>query len=116
MAHQLNGFELKFTARTSWKAERRRNGKLIDVVPVTWTKDWDHTAGLLRVWYRDKDEILHLKASRDPYVVAIALAKDYSVEPHEFKEFRSLVRVVPTGKVLDERSLETRVLERVIAS
>lgn len=38
MTHLVDGFGLKFTSRTSWKAQRYEFGSKIDVIPVTWTK------------------------------------------------------------------------------
>jgi hypothetical protein len=51
--------------------------------------------------------------SREPFVVAVAAAKDYSRHPHEFDGFRALFEVVPTGRILSENSIETKVLRRV---
>jgi hypothetical protein len=47
-----------------------------------------------------------------PFIVALAIAKDYNVMPHAFDEFRGLFEVVTTGKTLSTNSIETRVLRR----
>ena len=36
--------------------------------------------------------------------------------PHQFKEFRGVFEVAPTGRLLSENSLETKVLRRVKAA
>lgn len=116
MVHKVDGFELKFTSRTSWKAERRHVGQVVDIVPVTWTKGWrqdPETRDIFQeVWYQDKDEMMERNSSREHFVVAVAIAKDYETLPHEFGSFRALFEVVATGKVLSENSIETKVLER----
>jgi hypothetical protein len=38
MPHHVDGFELKFTSRTSWKAKLRLLNQKLDVVPVTLSK------------------------------------------------------------------------------
>ncbi len=119
MAHVVDGFELRFTSRRSWKAERREHGRLLDIIPVTWTKgrtvDGATNDIFLRVWYQSDAELAAVAASRNPIVVAMAIAKDYSKEPHEFEEFRAVFEVQPTGRVFDEKSLETKILRRLRA-
>jgi hypothetical protein len=50
-----------------------------------------------------------------PFVVALAVAKDYSIQPHAFHAFQCLYKVSATGGVLSDQSIETKVLERVRA-
>ncbi len=119
MAHVVDGFELTFTSRTSWKAERRDKGLVVDVVPVTWTKGWrsdPETGGkFLEVWFQDPVELQERNDDREPFVVALAIARDYLRHPHEFSEFRGIFRVIPTGIILSHNSIECRVIERVRA-
>ena len=119
MAHRVDGFELSFTARTSWKAKRAEHGKLIDVIPVTWTKgrrnDPLSNEIFQEVWFRDVAEMETFRSQSAPFVVALAIAKDYSADPHVFDEFRGIFEVKSTGRVLSENSIETLVLRRVRA-
>jgi hypothetical protein len=114
MSHEVDGYDLTFTSRTSWKAERRRGGKLIDVVPVTWTKGIRGNGKIefLEVWLRSK-ELKEYNSRTEPFVVALAIAKDYNQTPHSFQEFRGLFEVQATGTLLSDRSIETRVLRRI---
>lgn len=116
MAHKVDGFNLKFTSRTSWKAERRQGSLLIDIIPVTWTKgrhqDPETQKVFQEVWYQNNEEMMQQSISREPFVVAVAIAKDYSRLPHEFDEFRALFEVVATGRVLSDESIETEVIRR----
>ena len=101
MSHSVDGFELKFTCRTSWKAERRFLAQKIDIVPVTWTKgrrqDGSTKEVFLEVWYRNVDELNLRAADPNAFVVALAVAKDYRKFPHAFDQFVGLFRVAPTG-------------------
>jgi len=119
LTHPVDGFDLKFTSRRSWKAERREHGRLVDVVPVTWTKgrrvDAETKELFQEVWYQDPRKLAARAADPTPFVVALAVAHDYSVLPHAFKQFTGTFEVAPTGKFLTEHSLETRVLRRVRA-
>jgi hypothetical protein len=116
MSYHVDGFDLKFTSRTSWKAERRRNGELLDVVPVAWANDWRQADGpFLGVWLRNGQELTR----PEPFIVAVAKAKDYKALPHEVASIVGVFKVVPTGNIWRERSrtslLETRVLKRITA-
>ena len=120
MAHAIGGFDLNFTSRTSWKAERRFRGLVLDVIPVTWTKgrrqDGDTKEVFQQVWFQDQEEMESAAASREPFIVAVARAKDYSKLPHAFDEFVAIFEVVATGVTLDEKSIETRVIRRIQAT
>jgi hypothetical protein len=119
MTHPVDGFDLKFTTRRSWKAQRCQNGRLIDVVPDTWTKgrrvDEPTKQIFQEVWYQDEAEMARRAANPSPFVVALAVAHDYTVLPHAFKEFVGIFEVTATGKVLGDKSIETKVLRRVRA-
>jgi hypothetical protein len=118
MSPSVDGFELKFTCRTSWKAERRFLAQK-DIIPVTWTKGWRRDAStkevFLEVWYRSPDELNSRVTDPDAFVVALALAKDYRKLPHAFDQFVGLFRVVSTGRLLSDISIEAKVLKRVRA-
>jgi len=68
LTHPVDGFDLKFTSRRSWKAERREHGRLVDVVPVTWTKgrrvDAETKELFQEVWYQDPRKLAARAASR----------------------------------------------------
>lgn len=115
MVHKLDGFELGFTNRRSWKAERRQNGQLIDIVPVTWSRDLyrDGDQQFLRVHFSNVDDAEKYRTQQKPYVVAVAEAKDYGDERLSFSKFVALYEVVSTGKRLNDHSIETKIIERL---
>jgi hypothetical protein len=117
--HYVDGFELKFTSRTSWKAERRLLNQKLDVVPVTLTKGRRQGASpkevFLEVWYRNAEELKDRAADPNSFVVALAKAKDDHEVPPVFDKFVGIFRVIPTGIPLSENSIETKILERVRA-
>lgn len=118
MPHRVGGYDLTFTHRKSWKAYRRQRGKLIDTVPVVWTKGWREdslTNVFLEVAYQDASDMEAQLTSSEPFVVALAIAKDYKVHPHSFKEFVGLFEVSATGKSLSEGSIEAKVIRRIRA-
>jgi hypothetical protein len=118
MAHSVDGFDLRFTGRTSWKAERRLRGKLIDVVPVTWTKGWLKTPKgvFIQVWFRNETDLLEYNSRPEPFVIAVAKAKNYNRFPHEFEQFTALFQVKATGNTMSEKSIETLMLDRIRAT
>lgn len=119
MPHYVDGFELTFTSRTGWKAERRLLNQKLDVVPVTLTKGRRQVASskevFLEVWYRNAEEMRYRAADLNPFIVALAKAKNDLGSPPIFDEFVGIFRVIPTGVFLSENSIEAKVLERVKA-
>lgn len=119
MSHRVAGFDLKFTGRTSWKAELRFQSQKLDVVPVTLARGRRKGSSpqevFLEVWYRDADGLKSRQADPNSFVVALARAKDDRVSPPEFDSFVGLFRVISTGLLLSETSIETRIFERVRA-
>jgi hypothetical protein len=116
MAHSVSGFDLDYTSRTSWKANVRSGGRIIAVAPVTWTKgrrEGDDGTVYQEVWFQHAAEMEERRLGTEPFIVAVAVAKDYNHPPHQFYEFRSVLEVVSTGRVLTDKSIETRVLRRV---
>jgi hypothetical protein len=117
MPHLVDGFEVAFTSRRSWKATLRCHGRLIDTVPVTWTKGrWQTGPDVFQaVWFQNADELEAYRTSSAPFRVALAIAKDYAEHPHQFQEFRGIFEVQATGEQLSETSIQTRVLRRFTA-
>jgi len=117
MPHYVDGFELTFTSRTGWKAERRLRNQKLDVVPVTLTKGRRQVASskevFLEIWYRNTEEMRYRAADLNPFIVALAKAKNDLESPPIFDEFVGIFRVVPTGAFLSENSIEAKILERV---
>ena len=117
MGHSVDGFDLKYVSRTSWKAERRDRGKLVDIVPVTWT-DAQHRKGseiIQVVYYQKPDELELARLNPEPFIIALAAPKHPTARPRQFDEFRGVFEVVATGRALDEESIETKVIRRVKA-
>jgi hypothetical protein len=117
--HRIDGFDLKFTNRNSWKAYRNSiDGKLIDTIPVTWRRDYERKANgnFLTVWFRDAADRRTYRTRQEPFVVALAQEKDKTAEPLEFKHFAALFLVRATGKLRGRKhGIEVRVLKRVRA-
>ena len=121
--HRVGGLDVRFTGRRTWKAVIRRGGEMIaGNAPVAWDRDRhrDPLTGefFQDVGFRDRNEALKYNELREPFVIAVITAKDYSVLPHEFEEFRNVLEVVPTGRVLNDsktgeagyNSIETKVV------
>jgi hypothetical protein len=115
MGHAVDGFELKYTSRRSWKAERSERGKAIDVIPVTWADAWNAADGLLEVYFQDPNEMEVALQNREPFIVALAAAKHPTARPREFLEFRGIYEVVATGESNGEDGIHTTVRRRVVA-
>jgi hypothetical protein len=115
LVHFVGGLELRYTHRRRWKAEIRAYGRIQAVVPVTWTKARRQEGKQVyqEVWYKDPNELESVRRSNEPFVVAVALAKNYDAYPREFESFGAVFEVISTGKQITDESLETRVLRRL---
>ena len=98
----------------------RTYGRVIAVAPVTWTKGRytkKNSADIFQqVWFQNPDEMETHRTSPEPFVVAVAMAKNYSHFPHEFEEFRAVLEVVATGEAWDNKSIETKVIRRLTSN
>jgi hypothetical protein len=93
----------------------RLHGRLIDTVPVTWTKGrWQAGGDVFQeVWFSQADELETYRTSTEPFRIALATAKDH--HPHEFQDFRGIFEVRATGERLSDNSIQTKVLRRFTA-
>lgn len=119
MAHEVDGYDLTYVSRTSWKAERRSAGRLLDQVPVTWAGGWrrdPETKSLfLPVYYKDAAEMEARRTGAVPFVVAVATARDRETLPRVFQRFVGVYEVLATGVQFDDRSIEAKLLRRLNA-
>jgi hypothetical protein len=114
-----NGFELKFTHRGSWMVQRIAAGRVIDVIPVAWARDFriDTATGrkFQKMNYQDVVDMEARLNNPAPFAFALAEAKDYAVHPHSVKVFQGVYEGAVTGSVFSDRSLEIEVLRRLKA-
>jgi hypothetical protein len=119
MAKKADRFELKFTHRGSWIVERIAAGRVIDAVPVTWSKDFrtdEDTGGeYQKVNHHDASNMEARLRDLTPFAFALAEAKDYAVHPHSVKTFQGVYEGAVAGRILFDRSLEIEVLRRLKA-
>lgn len=69
---KVDGFNVLFSHRGAWTADLLAPGKVKQVIPVTWTKDWDRKAGTALVWLKKKDDVPVFMSKKDGFLVAIA--------------------------------------------
>lgn len=117
MAHKVDGFDLEYTGRRTWKATRSIAGKAIDVVPVAWAQDWElrEKEIYLKVWYTDEGEAMSTSERTDPFPVALVASLHPDGQEGEFKEFRGVYEVTATGKLWEPKCVEAKVLKRLKA-
>jgi hypothetical protein len=109
MAHEVDGLTLRYTSRTSWKAEndsRRSNAR---GCPRHLDKGRRGSPPDLfqEIWFRNQSELEQYRLSTAPFLVAVAIAKDYNTI-REFAAFRQVLEVQSTRKQSGNHSVETR--------
>ena len=64
-------------------------------IPVTWTKGFRKIGRRfhLEIWLNNPEELAKHTASKDPFVVALAVARNYTNFPHSFKEFHGVLKL-----------------------
>lgn len=103
MPYSADGFDFFYTHRGSWKAERRRAGRLIDVVPVTWTKGRCERDGTVyqEVWFGNSGEMEAHRKSTDRFIVVVALGPTTTTcFPIRRRTSRAFLRFKPPGSPL----------------
>lgn len=71
----INGYDVTYTHRASWKANRSYKGNVIDKVPVAWDRDWIKLPGKppsLVVWFENPKEASERLSAGIQFVVAVA--------------------------------------------
>jgi hypothetical protein len=95
---KVNGFEIAYTNRGSWKAHRSINGKVIDEIPVAWDKDYEAGAPpKLTIWFKNPREA-ELAFGRGSFVSAIAKKRPDSASS---EDITNLLEVKPIQLVAD---------------
>lgn len=125
MAHDVDGFGLRFTGRRSWKAALSFAGRDVTTVPVTWGDQIRRAAdGARRLPVHfvghDGAEPLELQRRGKPFLVAVASAIDAKQEPRIFNSFVGVFLVTPTREPLEEgprsRSILCKIERRLTPS
>lgn len=70
----VDGFEVAFTHRGSWKAALSAPSMLPDTIPVAWKSDYLRTDGQwqLFIWFKDPEEVNSLMSAGGSFRVALA--------------------------------------------
>jgi hypothetical protein len=119
MAHDVDGYQLAFTGRRTWRAEWRKGAKVLGEIQVTGHDDRvDRGQHLIAVWYQKKywEEMEKHLADRRPFVIAQS-----EQEGRTFKRFRGIYEVEATDTCLSKwgseaKGIEARILRRIIGS
>ncbi len=128
MVATIDGFDIAYTHRGSWKANRIFRGKTVDEIPVAWKEDYRTGAPgpSLTIWFKDENEAGERLAAGIKFVAALSQKKSggasaadilrlYEVEPLEtvapVKGTKSGLRCAVVGKCQPpaEQNAETSV-------
>lgn len=72
---KVQGFDVEYTHRGSWKANLRAPGKEPVIIPVAWDTDRAREAPRLTVWFKDAKEIDTYLSAQSLFLVAVAQKK-----------------------------------------
>lgn len=113
LAHLVDGFKVRFTHRTSWKAEIR-SGDFVAIGPVVWTIGrWLRGREIFQeVRFQDPSEMEQARLCQEPFLVALALADDYGQTPRKVRAFQGIFLVTSTGVQISPDGIETKVIRR----
>jgi hypothetical protein len=117
--HYISGLGLKFTSRTSWKADVYKAGKVIATVPVAWidqvvfNRDEKRPQSFL-VWLTTIEKAKEF-LSKEEAIIAVAISHDPKEHPRKFKEFSRLFKVKPRSVGDDPRSVTCDYIDVVTA-
>jgi hypothetical protein len=110
----VGGFKVRFTHRTSWKAEIRLGMDKVAVAPVVWTigRRLRGREILQEVRFQDLSEMEQARVCRDPFLVVLAVAEDYNQSPRRVRSFQGVFWVRSTGVQISLDGIETTVIGR----
>jgi hypothetical protein len=107
--HYISGLGLKFTSRTSWKADVYKAGNVIATVPVAWidqvvfNREEKRPQSFL-VWLTTPEKANDFLCQEEP-IIAVAISHDPKEHPRKFKEISRLFKVKPRSIGNDPRSV-----------
>jgi hypothetical protein len=117
MAKKADGFELKLTHRGGWMVERITAGRVIDVVPVAWSKDFrtDEDTGrkYQKASYHDASDVEARLRQSDAVRLRAGRGEGLRRTPAFLEDVSGAGAA--TGRIFSERSLEIEVLRRLKA-
>ena len=110
----VDGFKVRFTHRTSWKAEIRSGMDFVTVAPVVWTIGrWLRGREIfLEVRFQDLSEMEQVRVCEEPFLVVLAMAEDYNQSPRRVRSFQGIFWVKSTGTKISLDGIETTVIGR----
>jgi hypothetical protein len=111
----VDGYDVIYTHRGSWKANRSHAGKVIDVVPVAWDRDYVFgDPPLLIIWFQDPQEASRLLHANVPFVAALATKKPGGASSRDIKRLFVVEPVEEVAPAAGTRSgLRCRVVDKV---
>lgn len=117
MVHFVDGFKVRFTHRTSWKAEIRAHRALIAIAPVAWTESRRQCGrdAFQGVRFQDASEMEQTRLRREPFIVALAVAEDYNNRPRKVRTFQGIFEVLSTGIQIKPDEIDTKIIRRLRA-
>lgn len=115
MAHQVDGLQLTYLGRRSWKAVVTANGRKVCIAPVAWSARG--SARTQRVAFAKKSfvEMQQYMHSREPFIIALAEPLDRREVPPRFWRFVAVLKVRATGRQLSVNTIETELVQRMSA-
>jgi hypothetical protein len=117
LVHVVGGFKVRFTHRTSWKAEIRSGRDFVAVGPVVWTigRRLRGRETFQEVRFQDLGEMEQARVGQEPFLVVLALAEDYNQSPRKVRAFQGIFWVKSTGIQISPDGIETKVTGRARA-
>jgi hypothetical protein len=114
--HNVDGYNLEFTSRKSWRARLYVKSKCIDEIAVGWARNMFPVDGvkMLSLHLKSSEECQLRMKSAAPFKVAIALQRNPEV--NKVIAISGVFEVLPISMNTAEHRLENRVLRRLHAA
>lgn len=116
MGKMVDGYEVAYTHRGSWKASMHLHGHHIADIPIAWDRDLSgRKAGeqTLLVWFEKPTEAAAILQAKDRFVAALSKWADGKGRTENIK---GLFLVTPVSATDDPTCILCNVLERVRAA
>jgi hypothetical protein len=108
---KVDGFNVFFSHRGAWTADLLAPGKEKEVIPVTWTKDWNRQAGTLFVWLKRSSDVERYMSLTEGFPVAIGRYNEHGGASAE--DIVGIFFVVPLDASTEPIGIACKVIRRV---
>ena len=105
MVHTVDGYDIAYSRRGSWKADRSFRGEVLDQVPVAWDRDYQPgKPPFLTIWFQGLNEAADRLAAGIPFIAALATKKPDGAAARDINRLLKVSPIKIAAEFYEKRS------------